>query len=540
MSENTVVSIPIDKLTHFEGRALNLYKGQWLDSALKAETFNAFGKSTPIVVRPIEDGKYEILQGVNRVAEAQLLGLPEISAFVMNGITDEEARLIVTGGNHFVDRIFDTGEIRKILYMQNELSQKGAYYIDTHTMRVSLHENTPRGLIILIHEIIHTVMGEMLVGYLIGDLFLTTDLILKFLDDYRIKCFMGYFRRIEIADPVEMQIYMFENAYELDVVLSQKDDYVKLVRRCVRLFETYQYMHTRMRSLTEGMATFLSLKLSEGIAEKTEDMQFIKAVQREKDVFLTKYNDEASSTGYFIAQSIYDKYGLDGLIVSAVASTAIPYYNFDLIGCSDIELIDVLESFYNCDKRWLNFYLMDSDVVDETISTVDADPFMNLEKLGCKLCGVDYYPERQKEYLHTPEYWVNCIVHHPLLLSELSALGYKAESDEFFADDKYEYESTGNLDGINTYGRFWRLFLSLLGDKNIHENGSPPHDGINADPQESLEKKLNIETKINTLQFILRYHRLIDDDNLKNLINCESLISKSDIAKIREYSEMYK
>jgi ParB family chromosome partitioning protein len=57
------------------------------------------GILTPIIVRPIKDGKFEILSGHNRRNAAVKAGLDEIPAVVMADVSDNEAKLIVTESN---------------------------------------------------------------------------------------------------------------------------------------------------------------------------------------------------------------------------------------------------------------------------------------------------------------------------------------------------------------------------------------------------------------------------------------------------------
>jgi ParB family chromosome partitioning protein len=57
------------------------------------------GVLIPIIARPLDDGNYEIMSGHNRVACAKEAGLEAIPAIVREGLTGEEAMLIVTETN---------------------------------------------------------------------------------------------------------------------------------------------------------------------------------------------------------------------------------------------------------------------------------------------------------------------------------------------------------------------------------------------------------------------------------------------------------
>jgi ParB family chromosome partitioning protein len=72
------------------------------------ESIRANGVMEPIIVQPhpSEKGKYEILSGHNRVAAAKEAGKDDIPAIIHEGLTDEEALLIVTETN-LMQRVFE-------------------------------------------------------------------------------------------------------------------------------------------------------------------------------------------------------------------------------------------------------------------------------------------------------------------------------------------------------------------------------------------------------------------------------------------------
>jgi ParB family chromosome partitioning protein len=74
-----------------------MYEGQRFADMVESVRNN--GVLVPIVVRPAEDGKFEILSGHNRVAAAKEAGLNEVPGIVREGLNNEEALLIVTETN---------------------------------------------------------------------------------------------------------------------------------------------------------------------------------------------------------------------------------------------------------------------------------------------------------------------------------------------------------------------------------------------------------------------------------------------------------
>ncbi|MCT4563572.1 MAG: ParB N-terminal domain-containing protein [Maledivibacter sp.] len=88
--------IKIEQLVPFKNHPFKLYEGERLNEMV--ESIRQFGVIVPIVVRK-KRLKFEILSGHNRVEACKILGLKEIPAVVKEGLTEEEALLIVTETN---------------------------------------------------------------------------------------------------------------------------------------------------------------------------------------------------------------------------------------------------------------------------------------------------------------------------------------------------------------------------------------------------------------------------------------------------------
>ncbi|MFA5577773.1 MAG: ParB/RepB/Spo0J family partition protein [Tissierellaceae bacterium] len=97
--ENKVgpIEIEIFKLVPFSNHPFKLYEGERLDDMVAS--IKEHGIITPLTIRPLEDGKYEILSGHNRLNAGILAGLKKIPVVIKEGLTDEEAMLIVTETN---------------------------------------------------------------------------------------------------------------------------------------------------------------------------------------------------------------------------------------------------------------------------------------------------------------------------------------------------------------------------------------------------------------------------------------------------------
>ena len=88
--------IAISELVPYANHPFKLYQGRRSEALVNS--VKESGVLTPIIVRP-QGKKYEILSGHNRVEAAKTVGLTVVPAVVRNGLSDDEARLIVTVTN---------------------------------------------------------------------------------------------------------------------------------------------------------------------------------------------------------------------------------------------------------------------------------------------------------------------------------------------------------------------------------------------------------------------------------------------------------
>jgi len=87
----------IDSLVPYSRHPFKLYEGKRL--ADMVESVKEFGIITPVIVRRIDEEKYEILSGHNRVNAAKLAGHETVPVFIRSNLSDKEASLIVTETN---------------------------------------------------------------------------------------------------------------------------------------------------------------------------------------------------------------------------------------------------------------------------------------------------------------------------------------------------------------------------------------------------------------------------------------------------------
>jgi len=92
-------TLSLDKLVPFADHPFKLYDGERLDDMVRS--VKEYGVIVPVIVRPLDgdEGTYEILSGHNRVNAAKIAGVAEVPVVIKKGLTDGEAKLIVTETN---------------------------------------------------------------------------------------------------------------------------------------------------------------------------------------------------------------------------------------------------------------------------------------------------------------------------------------------------------------------------------------------------------------------------------------------------------
>lgn len=92
-----MTEIEISKLVPFLNHPFKLYEGERLNDMVVS--IKELGVILPVVIRPKGEAAYEILSGHNRVNAAKIAGLEKIPVVIKEGLTEEEANLIVTETN---------------------------------------------------------------------------------------------------------------------------------------------------------------------------------------------------------------------------------------------------------------------------------------------------------------------------------------------------------------------------------------------------------------------------------------------------------
>ena len=128
-NDNTIMSLPIDKLDLFPNSPFKVYNGKKKEQLV--ESVRDSGIMFPIIVIPNREsrGRYTVLSGSNRLDAAQQLGHTEINAIVRTDIkTEEDALLIVIETNLFnrsIDDMLPSELAKSLALRQKALKQQG-------------------------------------------------------------------------------------------------------------------------------------------------------------------------------------------------------------------------------------------------------------------------------------------------------------------------------------------------------------------------------------------------------------------------------
>ena len=98
MKETRAEYLPISKLHPFEGHPFKVVDNEEMDQLV--ESIQAQGVLTPLVVRPLDNGEYEVISGHRRLHACKKAGMETIPALVTNMDRDAAAIALVDSNLH--------------------------------------------------------------------------------------------------------------------------------------------------------------------------------------------------------------------------------------------------------------------------------------------------------------------------------------------------------------------------------------------------------------------------------------------------------
>ena len=117
IENNKIVMINEKNLENYPNQPFSLYEGDKKKEMIESIKLN--GIMQPLIVRPLSNGKYQILAGHNRRMCAKEIGINELPCIIKNNLSEDEAKIYLIDTNLCTrDRIkYDTYKKRKIQHL---------------------------------------------------------------------------------------------------------------------------------------------------------------------------------------------------------------------------------------------------------------------------------------------------------------------------------------------------------------------------------------------------------------------------------------
>lgn len=95
-NEESAIDIKLDNIVPFQNHPFKVIDDEKMDELVNSIRMN--GVLTPVIVRPIENGQYEMISGHRRMHAAALAGLDAIPTFIRE-LSDDDATIIMVDAN---------------------------------------------------------------------------------------------------------------------------------------------------------------------------------------------------------------------------------------------------------------------------------------------------------------------------------------------------------------------------------------------------------------------------------------------------------
>lgn len=97
IENNKIVMINEKKLENYPNQPFSLYEGDKKKEMIESIKLN--GIMQPLIVRPLSNGKYQILAGHNRRMCAKEIGINELPCIIKNNLSEDEAKIYLIDTN---------------------------------------------------------------------------------------------------------------------------------------------------------------------------------------------------------------------------------------------------------------------------------------------------------------------------------------------------------------------------------------------------------------------------------------------------------
>ena len=222
--EQQVAEIAIENIVEFSDHPFHLYEGKRLDDMVESIKNN--GILTPVILRLVTPGKYEMLAGHNRMNAAKLAGLTTVPSFIKENISDEEAYIYVIETN-LMQRSFNDlypSEKAVVLAMRHEKVTNQGKRTDI-LREIKAFENGEKGET---EDIITDSRGRLAKEYgLSGRSIARLLRINKLTEDWKLEVdneIIGLMTGVELSYiPKKLQNHLYRECTDLNRKLSLKD-----------------------------------------------------------------------------------------------------------------------------------------------------------------------------------------------------------------------------------------------------------------------------------------------------------------------------
>lgn len=338
---------------------------------------------------------------------------------------------------------------------------------------------------------------------------------------------------------------------EIDVVLSQYSNYVECAKFCSKLYIILRVLHSNSVILNEGCATYISDNFSQKNFNKLFSEFPIGKMSKGFRKILHEYQENEKYTfehmdcqayyyeGYKLAEKIYNKYGEDGLLISAIAASNIPFYEYDLFDMELDDLKSALSGLYNCDNRWMKLMELSEDLVNNAIKNPDK----YLSKVCNQLDGGNLPNLKYKNNISSSMYTEEATLKLGFLST--SVLEYCNRLDKRYVDIFKETIKINDYSNIKisdfyNYSNYQKainyIFMEMLGsitDTFENEDLNDFYADIDI-----FDEDINIRRAMDAVMYVIHFSEELKNNNIIHQLICSGKkISKEDVGLIREYAK---
>ena len=270
-----VEEIDISKISNFPDHPFKVVNDDKMEDMVKS--VKQYGVILPVIVRPKEDGTYEMISGHRRKMACELAGMKQIRCIVRN-LTDDEATILMVDSNIQREEILPSEKAFAYKMKLEAMKHQGK--------RIDLEENTtsdPMGWKLESANKLGTEVGESMTNlrryirltYLIPELLEQVDL-----------------KRIAFRPAVELSYLSEENQY---VVLNifEFDEVTPSLSQAIRLKKLEQEGHLTEEKIEEIMQQ-----------EKPNQKEFIKIHNERIEKYIPTKIKESGKVEDFIIQCV--------------------------------------------------------------------------------------------------------------------------------------------------------------------------------------------------------------------------------------------